>query len=104
MLVENTEPRARTLGPIVLKPGVNEVGDDLWEKQASSPQWKNVITGLVKHGVIKTRNSSLKLTEEVILGTYDIDLLNKWHDDSSIKGKLRKAVEAQIEKVAIEDI
>lgn len=97
MLIENTQPNVRKVGPIYLHTGVNEVDSKKWASVVKSG-YEKAITGLVQDGVLKiTPEEDAKLTVATIESTYDVHLLDKWNE--SAKGPLKGAIRKQKEKI-----
>ena len=103
MLVENTEPRARSIGSLILIPGYNKIEDSEWDQLIKQPIWKAPIEGLIKQKIITVKDDREKLTMSTVEKTYDIDLLETWLADSDNKGPLRGAIKKQLKAMEIED-
>ena len=99
MLVENTEPKSRMIGPLHLIPGFNKIDDKEWDKLAQSSKWAKPIKGLIDFGLIKVDDVRKKITIDMVKKTYDVELLNTWLEKA--KGPLKGAITKQIELMAV---
>lgn len=95
MLIEHTEPKSRTLGPIHLIPGFNKVDDKEWDALVNSAKWGKPIKGLISDGIIKVDDVRKKITIDMVKKTFNVDLLNGWLEKA--KGPLKGAITKQIE-------
>jgi hypothetical protein len=102
MLVENTQPCARSIGSIILIPGFNQIDDARWDGLMSS-SFGGPVKGLLKDGILNSQDAREKLTIAVVEKTYEPNLLNEWLADSSHKGPLRGALRKQLQAVEVED-
>lgn len=102
MLVENTQPCARSLGGIILIPGFNQIDDARWDGLLAG-NFGGPVKGLLKDGVLNCQDARTKLTIAVIERTYEPNLLNEWLADSSHKGPLRGALRKQLQAIEVED-
>lgn len=104
MLVENTEPRARSIGKnLILIPGVNQVDTDKWDELVKSPQWGKPIAGLEKRGILVINDPRKKITIKMIESTYDPNLLSQWLADPKNSGPLRGAIRKQLKALEVEE-
>jgi len=97
MLIENLKPQVLCVGGISLIPGINQLTDSDIDRLKRDRYWSN-LERLAKMGNIVISDSDRPKPEQVAV-TYDEDLLLSWH--AKAKGKLRKAIEDQLEKVKV---
>lgn len=102
MLVEHTAPCARTLGGLVLIPGINKIDDKRWDHIAKSKMWSGPIKGLIADGILKVEDARNKLTIAMVEKTYDVALLEEWAADPAHKGPLRGALKKQLKSLELE--
>jgi hypothetical protein len=102
MLVENTQPCARSIGTLILIPGFNQIDDARWDGVLAS-KFGKPIKGLLKDGILKTQDAREKLTIATVEKTYEPNLLNQWLADASHKGPLRGALRKQLQAIEVED-
>jgi len=94
LLIENTEACVRTLGPLILIPGMNKVDPEVWDKL--QPSYGGPILDLIDQGILAI-NKTLKPTVAVIKKTYSIKLLEDWlSDEKNVKGPVRAAAFEQL--------
>jgi hypothetical protein len=94
LLIENTEPCVRTVGPIILIPGMNRIDPDQWE--ALQGDYGKPVDDLIDQGVLAL-NKTTKPTVAIVKKTYSIKLLQEWLDDAkNAKGPVRKAIVDQL--------
>jgi len=103
MLINNLEPRARSIGSIYLIPGVNNIDDKRWE-YVNANGFKKAIAGMVNEGIIEISDAKEKLTQEMVRKTYDINLLEEWAADPKHKGPLRGAIRKQIKSLDLDGL
>ena len=97
MLIENLKPQVLCVGGISLIPGMNQLTDSEIDRLKRDRYFRN-LERLAKMGNIVISDSDRPKIEQVAV-TYDEDLLLSWH--AKAKGKLRKAIEDQLEKVKV---
>ena len=102
MLVENTQPCARSIGSLILIPGFNQIDDARWEGLMST-RFGGPVKGLLESGILKCQDAKAKLTIAVVERTYEPNLLNEWLADTSHKGPLRGALRKQLQAIEVED-
>ncbi len=102
MLVENTQPCARSIGSLILIPGFNQIDDIRWDGLMGS-KFGGPVKGLLKEGVLKCLDAREKLTIATVEKTYEPNLLNEWLADTSHKGPLRGALRKQLQAIEVED-
>ena len=103
MLIENTEPRARSISNVYLMPGINSISDKRWDWLTNSNKWKNPIKGLIEHGILKVTDAKEKLTIQIVEKTYNGDILSEWLADAKNKGPLRGAIRKQMKLLEFEE-
>lgn len=104
MLVEHTNPCARSIGNLYLIPGFNLVDDKRWDHLMSKDsKWAKPITGLIKEGILKIEDARKKLTIAMVEKTYDVTLLESWEADAGNKGPLRGAIKKQLKAMEVEE-
>lgn len=102
MLVENTQPCARSIGTLILIPGFNQIDDSRWDGVMAS-KFGRPVKGLLKDGILKVMDARDKLTIATVEKTYEPNLLNEWLADTSHKGPLRGALRKQLQAIEVED-
>ena len=103
MLVENTEPRARSISNLYLIPGINQVDDRRWDYLTKESPFRNPIAQLINLGVLKVTDDREKLTIAMVEKTYNPDLLSEWLANPKHKGPLRGAIRKQMQAMEVEE-
>jgi len=103
MLVDNKEPRARSIGNIYLIPGINNIDDKRWER-AMEKGFKKAVNGMINDGLLEISDAKQKLTQEIVRKTYDVNLLEEWAADPKHKGPLRGAIRKQIKSLELDGL
>jgi len=94
LLIENTEPCVRTVGPIILIPGMNRIDPDQWE--TLQHDYGKPVDELIEQGVLAI-NKTTRPTVGIVKKTYSIKLLQEWLDSANnAKGPVRKAIVDQL--------
>lgn len=93
MFVENTQPNTRSVGSVVLGPGMNKVDPKEWEKARHS----YVVDPLIDEGVLKIHGGREKITVALVEKTYDVPTLENMLEDA--KGPLKGAIRKQIKLI-----
>ena len=101
MLIENMEPRARSIGSIYLMPGINHVDDKKWDHVMKSG-FEKPVKGLINDRILTVTDNREKLTIEMVKKTYDPILLEEWAADPKNKGPLRGAIRKQIKDLDLD--
>lgn len=94
LLIENTEPCVRTVGPVILIPGINNVDPEVWE--GLQGDYGPPVDDLIEQGILSINQAS-KPSVAIVKKTYSIKLLQEWLDDSkNAKGPVRQAIIKQL--------
>ena len=100
MLIENTKSQTRTIGELLLIPGVNKVTDSKWDEMVASKKWSKPIKGLIEDGILEVKDARQKLTIALVNKTYDVEVLREWQETA--KGTILGAIRKQLEALEIE--
>lgn len=103
MLIDNREPRARSIGNLYLMPGVNLVDPKRWQRLMEKGFQKSV-DGLINSEILVITDEKAKLTIEMVQKTFDVELLRDWEADPKHKGPLRGAIRKQIKEMDLDGL
>ena len=95
MLVENHQPCSRSIGSILLMPGVNRLDKKAWDL-AMKGGYKKSVDGLVDDGTLSMVDDG-KVTVALVSKTYDMEILEDWLVDA--KGPVKGAIKKQIKEL-----
>lgn len=97
MLVENHQPCSRSIGGILLIPGINRLDKKDWDLQLNRG-YKKSVEGLFDDGILSMIEDG-KITVALVGKTLDPEILEDWLSDA--KGPVKGAIKKQLKLLEV---